>query len=134
LDHLFIGSEGTLGIICEATLQVPVKPKSVNVILLCLDSFEKIASLFQFCKENIGNILSAFEFFDTESLDTVLNNLNNVNNPFDQKYNFYVLIETHGSDPEYDGKILLNFLESLLSNQELVKDGTMASVIYHYNC
>ena len=108
LDHLFIGSEGTLGIITELVMQVPIKPKSINVALLGVESFEKCVEVFKLTKSKIDSILSAFEFFDGNCLSMVLKHMK-VSYPLSDKYPFYVLIETHGNNEKNDEEVNLKY-------------------------
>jgi FAD/FMN-containing dehydrogenase len=135
MDHLFIGSEGTLGIITEVALQVPVKPKSVNVVLLGVENFENCVNIFKKTKTNLDSILSAYEFFDSACLETVLQHMK-VSYPLEKKYPFYILIETHGSNEKNDetvgihfsskiSQLLLEYFEDILSS-EIASDGVLA--------
>ena len=73
----------------------------------------------------MGEILSAFEFFDRPALDVTLKHTPSVRDPFDSQTPFYVLIETQGSNKDHDDTKLFSFLESLL-DQEIVADGVLA--------
>lgn len=64
IKQLFIGSEGTLGIITAVSIATPKKPKAVNVALLAVDGYERVLEVFKGAKGELGEILSAFEFFD----------------------------------------------------------------------
>ncbi|KAL0480498.1 D-2-hydroxyglutarate dehydrogenase, mitochondrial [Acrasis kona] len=124
LPHLMIGSEGTLGIITAVSMSVPSKPKSVNVVYLAVDSFEKIQLIYRAAKLHLGEILSAFEFFDAKCRDLVVKH--GANDPLDQPYSFYLVIETHGSEGSHDQDKLSKFFEHVLEEQHAT-DGTMST-------
>lgn len=124
LKQLLIGSEGTLGVITGVTILTPPKPKSINVALIGLDSFENVTKVFQHAKRDLGEILSAFEFFDRPSMDLVTKHLG-LREPFESQTPFYCLIETHGSNKEHDDGKLELFLQEVLE-QEVVADGVLA--------
>ncbi|XP_071353849.1 D-2-hydroxyglutarate dehydrogenase, mitochondrial [Trachinotus anak] len=124
LKQLFIGSEGTLGVITAVSILCPRKPKSVNVVFLGCETFEQLLQTFQLCRGMLGEILSAFEFLDSECM-RLLNTHLKLPNPISE-CPFYVVIETSGSDPTHDGEKLHNFLEEAMTSS-LVTDGTVAT-------
>ena len=95
LKQLFVGAEGTLGIITKVAIACPPKPKSVNLAFLGLQSFDQVLSTFQTAKEFLGEILSSCEFIDDGSIDCVVQNLG-LTCPIDRQP-FYMMIETSGS-------------------------------------
>lgn len=70
LRHLFIGSEGTLGIIVEATLRLSEPPRPQQVMVLGLPSLDAIMEVFSRLRRRLR--LSAFEFFTEEAVRHVV--------------------------------------------------------------
>ena len=70
LRHLAIASEGTLGIVVEATLKLTAPPPPTNVMLLALPSFEALMQVFEAFRSRLQ--LQAFEFFTDVALKHVL--------------------------------------------------------------
>jgi len=124
LKQLFIGSEGTLGMVTAVSILCPQRPSSLNVAFLGCDTFEQVLSTFQEAKNMLGEILSAYEFMDHGSMECVRDNLK-VTNPIGDSP-FYVLLETSGSNNEHDEQKLSAFLEKVMGDS-LVLDGTLAS-------
>lgn len=124
VKQLFIGSEGTLGIITKAAILCPQKPQAVNVAFLGVESFPKVLEVFREAKKSLAEILSAFEFLDTDSMILVKQNLK-LTSPIDD-HPFYILIETSGSEGVHDKEKLSRFLDTMLQSG-LVLDGTVAS-------
>ncbi|KAG8437061.1 hypothetical protein GDO86_007946 [Hymenochirus boettgeri] len=124
LKQLFIGSEGTLGLITAISILCPRKPSSVNVALLGCESFSKVLQVFTLCRDLLGEILSAFEFQDLESMNVVQTHLK-LMNPL-QESPFYILIETAGSSVQHDEEKLNVFLAKALESG-LVNSGTVAT-------
>lgn len=124
MKQLFIGSEGTLGIITAISILCPPKPTSVNVAFLGLESFKKVQETFVQARSELSEILSAFECIDQGSLNQVAEHKDSAV-PLDETYPFYVLIETSGSNKEHDEEKLNTFLENAMEN-ESVLNGTVA--------
>lgn len=123
LKHLFIGSEGTLGYVTKVAILCPTKPKAVNVILLGLQNFEKVKKTFKQAKQDLGEIISAVEVLDNETLKMVHQHLGYTSPIGD--YPFYLIIETSGSSSEHDDEKLGRFLEFALV-KHLALNGTRA--------
>jgi FAD/FMN-containing dehydrogenase len=66
LKQLFIGSEGTLGIVTQVALACPPLPQSTKVCLLRCDTYEKVVELLGLARIHLGESLSAFEFLDSQ--------------------------------------------------------------------
>ncbi|NWS40088.1 D2HDH protein, partial [Probosciger aterrimus] len=71
LKQLFIGSEGTLGVITGVSILCPQKPKAVNLAFLGCQSFAKVLETFTTCRAMLGEILSAYEFMDEKCMELV---------------------------------------------------------------
>ncbi|KAG0306185.1 hypothetical protein BGZ98_002843 [Dissophora globulifera] len=126
LKQLFIGSEGTLGIITGVSILAPKRSKAVNVALLGVSSFDQVQAAFKRSKDELSEILSAFEFFDRASIDLVKQHLvAGKNDPLESPHPFYVLIETSGSNKDHDDEKLNSYLEGLLTD-DIVQDGVVA--------
>jgi FAD/FMN-containing dehydrogenase len=117
LRQLFIGSEGTLGIITEATLKLAKKPEHQNVFLFALTSLPEVLALFQRARSG-PFIISAYEYFTDACLARLFRH-RNVRPPFTASYPYYVLLETDGSAD------LIPWLESLFETGA-IQDGVMA--------
>ena len=124
LKQLFIGAEGTLGIVTKIAILTPRAPTNVNVALFGLDSFASCVELLKLARGLLGEILSAFEFFDRESLDLVLEQLKGTRDPLVKQCPFYVVIETSGSVKSHDNAKLRAFLK-VVKNKRIIVDGVV---------
>ncbi|XP_034236299.1 D-2-hydroxyglutarate dehydrogenase, mitochondrial-like isoform X2 [Thrips palmi] len=124
LKHLFIGSEGTLGLVTQVAIHCPVSPKSLNVAFLGLDSYEKVLEALKSSKKDLGEILSSCELMDRTSIQAVEENLK-LRVPI-KDCPFYMLIETSGSNSDHDEEKLSQFLENALE-KNIIVDGIQAS-------
>ncbi len=127
LKQLFIGSEGSLGVITRVTLSVPPLPRSRSVAFLACESFAQVRALLRAAKEELGEVLSAFEMLDRETMEVTLANVAGVTNPLPGQLNqpFYVLVEVAGSNVTHDAEKLTAFTERVMSDGTAA-DGTIA--------
>ena len=105
LKQLFIGGEGTLGIITGVSLLCPVRPTAVNVAVFGLDNFQKCLEAFHEAKKSLSEILSAFELMDGTS-QKLLRKATDRQLPLEEEHPFYCLIETNGSNAEHDNEVI----------------------------
>lgn len=124
LKQLFIGAEGTIGIVTGVSIICPQRPKAVNVGFFGLESFEKVQLAFREAKGQLSEILSAFELMDGNSQELVHKVTKN-KYPLEGGHPFYCLIETSGSNSEHDNEKLEKFLEYVME-KEIVSDGVVA--------
>jgi len=124
LKQLMIGSEGTLGIITKLAILCPQKPSAVNLSFLGANSFQDLLLLLKEARKQLGEILSAVEFMDSECMRLTTSNLG-LKNPISD-HSFYMLIETSGSNFDHDEEKLASFLSNILESG-LASDGTLAT-------
>lgn len=124
LKQLFIGAEGTLGIITAVSILCPRRSTSVNLAYLGVSSYEKVQEIFVKAKAHLGEILSAFELMDGRSQDFVRRKTGK-SNPLSDEHSFYCVLETSGSNGEADLARIEQFLEQVLTD-ELAADGVLA--------
>lgn len=124
VKQLFIGSEGSLGVVTAASILVRRRPKAVNVAFLGCKSFSDVLNTFKLASSMLGEILSAFEFLDDSCMHLVETHLR-LHNPI-SKWPFYVLIETSGSVSNHDEEKINLFLEKVMSDNT-AQDGTLAT-------
>ncbi|RHY49574.1 hypothetical protein DYB38_001450, partial [Aphanomyces astaci] len=125
LKQLFIGSEGTLGVITKLSVLTPPRPASINVALVGCTSFDAVQKTYVAARRHLGEILSAVEFMDRASLDMVLRSQSTLVDPLETACPFYVLVETAGSRADHDMDKLDAYLAHVLESGDVV-DGTVA--------
>lgn len=125
LKQLFIGSEGTLGIITGVSILCPSRPTATNVAFLAVSSYEAVQKVFVGARKELSEILSAFEFMDGKSQILTARHLK-TDHPIESgQYPFYVLIETSGSNRDHDMEKIETFLGNAME-EGLVDDGIIA--------
>lgn len=126
LKQLFIGAEGTLGVVTKVSILTPPRLSSKNVAFFSCENYVNCQKVLKEAKSRLGEILSAFEFLDRPALDMVLNHSDGSRDPLPaSKQDFYLLIETTGSSQNHDREKLDDFLESCME-KSLVADGAVA--------
>ena len=94
LRHLVIGSEGTLGLVVEATLALTDAPPPSQVMLLALPAMDALMRVFEVCRARLT--LSAFEFFTDRALHHVV--AHGAKRPFESESPYYVVTEFDAAD------------------------------------
>jgi FAD/FMN-containing dehydrogenase len=99
LKQLFIGSEGTLGIVTRAVLRLTPLPASQNVAFLGVQSFEQLPRLLRQLEIELGGALTAFEVMWDDFYQLVTTEPARGRPILADRYPYYVLVEASGADP-----------------------------------
>ena len=102
LKQLFIGTEGTLGIVTRAVLRLREAAKSQNTALLATGEFEKVVQLLKHLDRELAGTLSAFEVMWRDFYNLVTTPPAKSKPPLSQNYAYYILVESRGADPGAD--------------------------------
>ena len=121
LKQLFVGSEGTLGVITEVLLHLTAPPGELAVSMFALESLENVTRLFELT-QSLKLDLTAFEFYSEFALLRVQEHMK-IRAPFAQTHPFYVLVEiekTAGEEAKLEG-----FVQEAME-KNLILDGVMS--------
>jgi len=122
LRQIFVGSEGTLGVITRAVLRLREKCLSESVALVSVPRFADVLGLLKFVDARLGGTLSAFEVMWREFYEAVTLPAGTNQPPLPAGAAYYVLVESLGGDPERDPQRF----EQVLA--ELLEQGALADV------
>tara|TARA_R110002096_G_scaffold257381_1_gene450820 strand:+ start:152138 stop:153511 length:1374 start_codon:yes stop_codon:yes gene_type:complete len=119
LKQLFIGSEGTLGIITRITVKLEMAPKSCETALVALNSFSQVTKFLKHMKNATGPRLSAFEVMWGSYYDAVtVEGWHSA--PLARNHPYYVIVECTGSHAQSDELIFMEALETALEENIIV--------------
>ena len=125
LKHLFIGTEGVLGIITRIVFRLTVKPKSHNVALLTCKNFDDVVTILNKSKKSLGNTLCGFEVMWDNFYQKAVKPVGTLDSPLPIDYPLYVIIESMGTSPDSDNRKFESELSKFFES-ELALDGVTA--------
>ncbi|KJK09522.1 MULTISPECIES: FAD-binding oxidoreductase [Pseudomonas] len=121
LRQLFIGAEGTLGFVVEATMRLDRAPNNLTAMVLGTPDFDSIMPVLHAFRDKLD--LTAFEFFSDKALAKIMGR-GDVPAPFDTPCPFYALLEFEASTEEVANAALATFEHCV--EQGWVLDGVMS--------
>ncbi len=124
LKNLFIGAEGTLGIVTAAVLKLFAQPAGREVAFIALESPRHALDLFNLAQTRAATALTAFELIHRRPLDFVLEHAPGARDPFPERHQWYVLAEITSGRSAEDARGLA---ETILS--EALETGYAADVV-----
>lgn len=125
LKQLFIGSEGTLGVITRVVLRLFPKPVSTCNAFVGLSSYEAVVRLLRAAQAGLGGTLSSFEVMWPGFHDTMIARVHGLRQPLAAPHALYTLIEAAGADPAPDAARFEAFLARMLE-QGVIEDAVIA--------
>jgi FAD/FMN-containing dehydrogenase len=125
LKHLFIGSEGVLGVITRLVFRLRATARSHNVALLACKNFDDVVAILEIANRTLPNTISAFEVMWDSFYNLVVQPRGRLLPPLEPGAAQYVLIETMGVDQEQDTAAFEELLEDLIE-RDLLVDGILA--------
>ena len=132
LRDLFIGSEGTLGVITAAVLKLFPLPKAKVAAFVSTPSPRTAVQLLELAQARLGPTLTAFELMSDICVQLVEKHVSSARQPLADRSPWYVLLEVSDIQSESQAsEVLQNFLESALE-QDIVTDATLSTSLTQF--
>lgn len=128
LRQLFIGAEGTLGFVVEATIKLTRAPANLTALVLGVSEFSAIMNVLNTFQSKMD--LTAFEFFSEKALQKVVSH-GDLQRPFETPTEYYALLEFENTNDEVEALAMALFEQCV--EQEWVMDGVMSQSVEQLN-
>jgi FAD/FMN-containing dehydrogenase len=125
LKHLFIGTEGVLGLITRIIFRLSVKPLTHNVALVACSEYDRVVAVLNKSKALLGSSLCGFEVMWQDFFETVTEPIGKLRSPFSESYPLYAIVEAMGTRPGADDENFAAVLGEMIES-ELIQDGVIA--------
>ena len=124
LKDLFVGAEGTLGIITAAVLQLVPKPRGISVAILAVENPTAALQLLHLARGHAGRSLTAFELIPRIGFEFVLRHAPGTRDPLAETYPWYVLMEYSSGRSQEDADEAVDAIFAAGFEAGLIDDGT----------
>jgi len=132
LKQLFVGSEGTLGIITAASLKLYPEPRTVQTALFAIEDARQAVPLLARLRRDLDDRIQAFELVSSLAFEFVERHITGARNPFEEPHAWYVLLEAAANDEDKFESALMAALESGLAvDVVLAKSAAEADALWH---
>ncbi|MEP4769857.1 MAG: FAD-binding oxidoreductase [Roseibium sp.] len=126
LKQLFIGGEGTLGVITAAALKLFPRPKKLEAAFIGLPDPHAALKLFSAAKAQAGHVLTGFEIMPRVGVEFCLKHLDGARDPLEGEHAWYVLMELSSGSEAFPVRDLMESILGEAFEDELVEDAAFA--------
>ncbi|WMS45010.1 FAD-binding oxidoreductase [Acuticoccus sp. MNP-M23] len=112
LRQIFVGAEGTLGVVTRLVLRLFPQPVSTLAAVCGVADYGRVLALLAGARKRLGPSLSAFEVMWADYWEVAARRVPNVRDPLEGDHPFHVLVELQGSDEDIDGQRFQSWIEA----------------------
>ncbi|WP_431324740.1 FAD-binding oxidoreductase [Rhizobium sp. YTU87027] len=127
VKQLFIGAEGTLGVITGVSLKLARQPRQTITAFLAVRDIISLATILDVAQIQSGEAITSFEYISRASLDLLLSAKGHLRHPLEQESEHYVIMEAATASPVLNLQECMSALLAELYESELISDGTIAA-------
>ena len=127
LRDLFVGSEGTLGIITAAALKLFPQPAEKATAFVALPDVTSVAALFRLAEARAHSSLTAFEFMSALTIDLVERHVPGTHLPLKQKAPWYVLLEMSSGEDDGTAARAMEGMLAAATEKRIVSEACIAA-------
>lgn len=111
MKHLFIGAEGTMGVVTRAVLRLRPGVGGANAAVVALENFDNALNLLNYAQKRLSGRVTAFEAMWGDYYKTAAKY---ARAPLEQGYPLYVLMDMQGAEPDTEAELFQSVLEHAL--------------------
>jgi FAD/FMN-containing dehydrogenase len=130
LKHLFVGAEGTLGIITAAVLKIFPRPREVQTLFAAVRDPDRVLALLSMARELSGDGVYAFEMISRFALELVTRHTPGTSDPLAAPSPWYVLADLTAPRPIAEGLLAAAFEKDLVSDAVLAGSAAQAKALW----
>jgi len=130
LKHLFVGAEGTLGIITAAVLKIFPRPREVQTLFAAVRDPDRVLALLSLARDLSGDGIYAFEMIARFALELVIRHMPGTSDPLAAPSPWYVLADLTVSRPAAEGLLAAAFEKDLISDAVLAGSVAQAKALW----
>jgi FAD/FMN-containing dehydrogenase len=127
VKQLFIGAEGTLGVVTGVSLKLVRRPRQTITAFLAVRDIVSLATILDAAQTQSGEAITSFEYISGVSLNLLLGAKGHLRHPLEQESEHYVILEAATASPVLNLEECMSALLAELYESALISDGTIAA-------